>query len=331
MDNEAEAPLWGTGGELRMRIAVFGTGGVGGYFGGRLAEAGEEVVFIARGDHLRALRERGLRVESTRGDFTVSPARATDDLKEIGPVDAVLVGVKSWQVADAARALRPLIGPETIVVPLQNGVDAPRQLAEALGDEHALGGVCRIIAYIAGPGHIRHSGVDPYIAFGSLDGRSHPGAERLRAAFARATGLTVEVPSDIRVTLWRKFLLIAPLSGLGAVTRAPVGVLRSLPETRALLERALAEIYVLGRAQGVALPENTVEQTLSFIDALPPAGTASMQRDIIDGKPSELEAQNGAVVRMAREAGIETPVHSFIYAALVALERRARGELSFSA
>ena len=154
-----------------MRIAIFGTGSVGGYFGGRLAQAGEDVVFIARGENLKALRTQGLKVESTKGDFVIHPVQASEDPYEVGIVDAVLVGVKAWQVPEAAQAIRPLIGPESIVVPLQNGVEAPSQLAEALGTEHVLGGLCGLISMMAGPGHIRHVGVDPFISFGELDNR----------------------------------------------------------------------------------------------------------------------------------------------------------------
>ena len=172
------------GGE--MRIAIFGAGAVGGYFGARLAQAGEDVIFIARGEHLRAMRRDGLYVESILGDFRVTPVKATDDPASVGPVDVVLVGVKAWQVPEAAESMRPMVGPETFVVPLQNGVEAPDQLAAVLGKEHVLGGLCRIICARVAPGRIRHAGMEPYVAFGELDNRPSPRAERLRAAFERA-------------------------------------------------------------------------------------------------------------------------------------------------
>lgn len=312
-----------------MRITVFGSGAVGGYFGGRLAQAGEEVVFIARGAHLQALRSDGLRVDSPKGDFLVQPAQATDDPAQVGAVDAVLVGVKAWQVPQAAQAMRPLLGPDTCVVPLQNGVEAPAQLAAALGERHVLGGLCSIISLVAGPGHIRHVGGEPYIAFGEMDNRPSSRAERLRQAFAQASGLTVEIPPDIHAALWKKFLFIAAFSGVGAVARAPAGILRSVPETRGLLQEAMQEVWAVARARGVALPEDLVEKTMAFVDGLPPEGTASMQRDIIEGRPSELAAQNGAVVRLGAEAGMATPVHSFIFRSLWPLELRARGEVEF--
>ena len=313
-----------------MRIAIFGTGGVGGYFGGRLAEAGEEVIFIARGEHLRAIQTQGLRVDSVQGDFIIQPAQVTDDPAGVGQVEGVLVCVKAWQVTEAAEAIRPMVGPDTWIVPLQNGVDAPSELAAVLGTEHVLGGLCGLIAFVAGPGHIRHTGIDPFITFGELDNRSSERAERLRQAFARAKGVSVDVPADIQVALWRKFLLIATWSGLGAITRAPIGLLRSLPETRPLLEQSLREIFEVARARHIALPGDAVSQTLAFIESFPPHGTASMQRDIMAGRPSELESQNGAVVRLGQEVGVATPLHRFIDNSLLPLERRARGKIEFA-
>jgi 2-dehydropantoate 2-reductase len=310
-----------------MRIAVFGTGGVGGYYGGRLAQAGEAVTFIARGDHLRAIREHGLRVDSLQGDFVIQPAQATADPARLGPVDVVILGVKAWQVREAAEAMRPLVGPETFVVPLQNGVEAPDELASVLGREHVLGGFCRIIALIAGPGHIRHAGGQPYVAFGELDNRRTERVELLRAAFSRAAGLTVEVPADIRAAMWEKFLTITSFSGVGAVTRAPIGVIRSVPQTREMMVGVMREIIAVANARGIPLGEDAVQRVLAFRDSLPPASTASMQRDIMDGRPSELEWQSGAVVRLGREAGVESPLNAFIYHSLLPQELKARGKL----
>lgn len=309
-----------------MRVAVFGAGAVGGYFGGRLAEAGEDVVLIARGEHLRALQRHGLRVESIAGDFSVDPVEATDDPKAVGVVDAVLVAVKAWQVPEAARAMRPLVGSDTFVVPLENGVEAPFELAEVLGKRHVVGGLCRIISSLVGPGHVRHAGISPTIAFGELDGGRSERVARLWEVFERAQGVTPTIPPDIHVAIWEKFLFIAALSGVGAVTRAPVGVLRSLPETRGMLEEAMEEILAVARARGVALAQESVPKTMAFIDGLPGQGTASMQRDVMAGRPSELESQNGAVVRLGGEVGVETLVHRFIYVSLLPQELEARGE-----
>jgi len=302
---------------------------VAGYFGGRLAQAGEEVAFIARGEQLRALQDQGLLVDSLKGDFALRPVQATDDPAQVGVVDAILVGVKAWQVTEAAQAMHPLVGPETVVVPLQNGVEAPDQLAAVLGIEHVLGGLCRIISSVVEPGHIRHAGLEPYVAFGELDNHHSERAERLREAFARA-GVAVEIPPDIQVALWEKFLFIASFSGVGAVTRAPAGVLRSLTETRQMLEQAMHEVLAVARAREIALSEEAIRRTMDIIDSLPPGGTASMQRDIMEGRPSELESQNGAVVRLGQEAGVATPLHAFIYHSLLPLESRARGRIQFT-
>lgn len=306
-----------------MRIAVFGTGSVGGYFGGRLAQSGEEVIFIARGEHFQAIRSNGLRVDSFMGDFVVKPAQAVNDPRRVGEVDVVLLGVKAWQVQNAALEMRAILGPETFVVPLQNGVDAPAQLAAVLGSERVLGGLCKISAFIAGPGRIHHAGLEPYVAFGELGKRSSERADRLREAFERA-GVWVEVPPDIQVAMWEKFLFIAAVSGVGAVTRAPLGAVRDLPETRSMLEQAMRETLAVARGRKVHLPDDVVARTMAFIDGLPPGVTASMQRDIVDGRPSELSSQNGAVARMGLELGVPTPTHTFIYHSLLPQELQAR-------
>lgn len=309
-----------------MKIAVFGTGGVGGYFGGRLAQAGEDVTFVARGAHLDALRRTGLEVESVAGDFGVR-VKATDAPAEIGPVDLVLVAVKAWQVPEAARGIAPLLGPDTVVLPLQNGVEAADQLAAEVGASRVLGGLCRILAFVAGPGRIRHAGVAPRVEFAERDGRASERVARVRATFERAAGVSVSVPDDIEVAVWEKFLFIAPVSGVGAVTRVPVGVFRSQPESRRVLEAAMGEVFALGRARGVALPADVTAKTMSYVDSMPADGTTSMQRDILEGRPSELEAQTGTIVRLGPAASVPVPVNAMLYASLIALERKARGVL----
>ena len=311
-----------------MRIAVVGVGGVGGYFGGRLAQARADVVFIARGEHLRAIQTQGLKVESIKGDFAVQPAQATDDPASVGVVDVVLIGVKAWQVPEVARQIQPMMGPETIVVPLENGVEAPDQLAAVLGAQHVLGGLCRIVSFISGPGQIRHAGMEPYVAFGELDNHSSERAERLRQAFEQA-GVRAEIPANIQVALWEKFLFIVSISGVGAVTRAPAGVIRSLPQTRHMLEQAIREALAVGQARGIPLAEETAAGIMALIDGAAADSTASMQRDIMNGRPSELEYQTGTLLRLGQEVGVATPVHSFIYQSLLPQERRARGEVQF--
>ncbi len=307
-----------------MRIAVIGAGGVGGYFGGRLAQAGIDVTFIARGATLDALRDHGLRVESILGDFAIDSVQTTDDARAVGTVDAILMAVKAWQLAEAAEQVRPMIGPDTMLVPLENGIDAPEVLSEVVGREHVVGGLCAIVSFVVAPGHIRHAAAEPTILFGELDHRRSERIEQLHAAFELA-GVRVEVPPDIRRSMWTKFLFIAPMSGIGAMTRMPIGVWRAQPEIRALTDRLLREVAALATVRGIDLGADAVERTWHRYDSLPPESTSSMQRDIMDGKPSELDAQLGAIVRLARESGVETPATSVIYDALLPLEQRARG------
>jgi 2-dehydropantoate 2-reductase len=311
-----------------MRIAVFGTGGVGGYFGAKLAQAGEDVSFIARGAHLEAIRASGLRIESPKDSFSIQPAKAESDPAAIGAVDVVLVGTKAWQVAEAGEAIRPMIGEQTIVIPLQNGVEANPQLASVLGAGHVAAGLCRISSMVAAPGTIRHIGVKPSIAFNWLDGRADSRLESLRAAFT-SVGVAASIPADIEAELWVKFVFIATVSGLGAVSRAPIGVIRSVPETRRMLGAAISEVTAVGRARGIRLAPSVEEDSMKFADSLPPSMTASMHRDIAEGRPSELEFQNGTVVRLGDAGGVPTPLNDFIYNSLLPLEQRARGLLDF--
>jgi 2-dehydropantoate 2-reductase len=298
-----------------VRIAIFGAGGVGAYFGARLAEVGNEVSIVARGAQLDAIRAHGLRVDSVFGDMLVRPKVASASAADIGPVDAVLLGVKTWQVADVAAGLKPLLGRDTFVVPLQNGVETPDLLATSLGPEHVVGGLCGGFCFIVAPGHVKHIGGITFIKFGELDGEKSERVERLRAEFAAAK-VDVEVPDDIRVALWEKLMLVVPFGGVGAVSRAPI-------------EAGIGEIAAVALAQGVRLSPDAVQRTLAMLDRTTPTGTSSLQRDIAAGKRSELDAWTGAVVRLGTKAGVPTPMHSFLYASLLPLERRARGELDF--
>lgn len=313
-----------------MRIAVVATGGVGGYFGGRLAQAGEDVVFVARGAHLSAIQDTGLRVESADGDFIVHPAQATDDTTTIGPVDSVLLAVKGWQVPDAIETIRPLMGPATFIAPLLNGVDAPDQLVAAFGKQHVIGGLCGLFGSVVEPGHIRNMMPRPFITLGELDNSRSERVEQLHQAFARV-GVQATIAANIQAALWEKLLFVGPFGGVGAVTRAPIGVMRSLPETRALLEAAMAEIQRLAQTRGVDVAADAIGRAFALVDGSPEQATASMQRDITAGRPSELESQVGVVVWLARAAGIEVPVHTSLYASLLPQERRARGEIAFPA
>ena len=293
-----------------MRIAVVGAGAVGGYFGARLAQGGAELVVIARGAHLAAIREHGIRLESVAGDAVVRPVECSDDPSRVAPVEVVLLGVKAWQVEEAARALAPLLAPGGCVLPLQNGVEAPTRIDRALGPGHALGGLCRILSEVVGPGRIRHSGIEPYVAFGELGGGDSPRSRRLLEAFARAPGVRAELLPDIELGMWRKFLLITGWGAVAASSGATIGVIRADPELRWQLIEAMQEIVLVGRAHGVRLGDDDVRDAMVLMDAAPPEGTTSMQRDLAAGRPAEVEAQIGAVVRLARDAGVAAPYHA---------------------
>jgi 2-dehydropantoate 2-reductase len=306
-----------------VRIAILGVGGAGGYFGGRLVQAGEEVVFVARGATLAALRRDGLHLESPKGDAELTGLTVAGSAKEAGEVDAVILGVKSWQVPEAARSCHPLLSSDTFVVPLQNGVEAPGQIAAALGARHAVGGLARIIAFQIGPGRIRHLGAEPYLAFGELDGTISPRVERLRDTLVRA-GMVAEVRTDIRRAMWEKFLLVVPVGGVGASTGLRFGEIFRSPEVRATLRHAMQEVIDLARSHEVPLAEEDAAKAMAFLEKLPEDGSTSLHRDLEERKPSELEAWTGAVVRLARERGVAVPVHEEIYRALRPREDAAR-------
>ena len=307
-----------------MSIAIYGVGGAGGYFGARLAQAGHDVVFIARGAHLDAIRRDGLTIVTDQESFAVRPRLATDEPSEAGAVSVILLGVKTWQIEEAALAMRPMLGRGTIVVPLQNGVEAGERLSRVVGSERVLGGLCGTISRLDGPGRIRSVGTTNFIRFGELDRRVRARTRRLRQAFADA-GVAVEIPRDIRVALWQKFLFVVPIGSVGAYSRADVGTIRAAPELYDMLRRGVQEIDAVGRARGVALPADAVDAALRFVDGLTPAATSSLQRDIAAGRRSELDDWTGAVVRLGRECGVPTPVHAAILERLAPLEAAARG------
>jgi 2-dehydropantoate 2-reductase len=311
-----------------MRFAIFGAGGVGGYFGGKLAQAGEDVTFIARGEHLTAIRERGLRVDSVLGDFIVHPVNVTGDPSKVGAVDVVLLATQAWNVPDVIEQMRPLMKKDAFVIWLGNGIKPTDQLVKAFGQKQVLGGFCRISSFIAGPGHIQHVGVTPFIAFGELDHISSQRADNLRQIFQRIPEIKVEVLPDIHVGMWEKFIYVAAVGGVGAVTRQPSGVFRLVPETRAMLIAAMEEILKIGQARVVNLGNDVVQNmVIHNIDKGPVEVIASMHKAILEGRPSELEDQTGAVVQMGRELRIPTPTNAFIYAALLPMELKARGRI----
>jgi 2-dehydropantoate 2-reductase len=300
-----------------VKIAVMGSGAVGGYFGGRLAQAGEDVAFVARGRQLAAMRERGLRIASPRGDLHLPSVRVTDDPAAIGPVDLVFFTVKLWSTEEAGRQIAPLIGPDTAVVSVQNGVEANDVLARAVGREHLMGGVCYIAASLDESGSVQHSGQMARLVFGEAGGRKTRRAQAFLEACTRAkAGFDAELSSDIDRVIWEKFVFIVGLSALTTLTRRSIGPVRSDPDTRAMLLDVMREAVAVGRAKGVDLSPDFADQRLAFADTLPAGMTSSMYNDLERGNRLEVGWLSGAVVRLGRDAGVPTPANRAVYAAL---------------
>jgi 2-dehydropantoate 2-reductase len=302
-------------GENLMRIAVIGAGGVGGGFGAALAQAGADVTFLARGAHLAAMKSAGLKVNSPRGDVHLTPTRATDDPAEIGQVDVVLFCVKLWDVESAGERIRPLIGTETAVIPLQNGIDAAERLIPILGKNAVMGGVAQISASITAPGVITQVGTFMRMIFGELDGRRSQRAEDFLALCLKA-GFDATLSEQILTDLWMKFILLASNAGLMALARQPIGKLRDDPDLRPIFLAAWQEVIDVGRAKGVALPADALDKILDFTSHTPPAMKASMALDLDRGNRLEVPWLSGKVADLGRQFGIPTPTHSMIYAML---------------
>ncbi|HSV20092.1 MAG TPA: 2-dehydropantoate 2-reductase [Casimicrobiaceae bacterium] len=298
-----------------MKIAVIGAGGVGGYFGGKLAQAGHDVTFVARGRHLDALRSAGLRIESGLGNVTVERAHATNAIADVGPVDVTMFCVKLWDVESTAPQLKPLVANGGVVIPFQNGVESHDILRDALGDDRVLGGVAYIAATIREPGVIAHTGTMARLTVGAFEPKLQPRAEGFAAA-CKAAGFDCEVAADIGAALWKKYVFLAAMAGCTSLTRSPVGVIRSDPDIRATMEAAMREIVDLARARGVELGGDFVAKQLHFLDSLPEAMRSSMLNDLMAGNRLEAPWLSGGVARMAREAGVAAPVNATIYAAL---------------
>jgi 2-dehydropantoate 2-reductase len=309
-----------------MRIAIMGSGGVGGYYGGLLAKAGQEVTFIARGTHLEELRNKGLHVKSVHGDFTVSPVKATNHPGEVGPVELVVIATKTYHTDEAAQAVRPLIAADTVVISFQNGIDAAERIGSAVGMEHMLGGATWLSAALEAPGRIGQYSQFRRIALGELDGRITPRAQAVASIFA-TTPTVVELVPNIRQMLWTKFVFISAISALGGMTRVAMGEYRHVPETREVLAGAMAEVAAVAQARGVSLDADIAAKTLSFIDAAAPDMRPSMQRDLEAGRTSELESLIGVVVRLGKEHGVPTPVMGLAYALLKPAHLKASGKV----
>lgn len=293
-----------------MKIAIFGSGGVGGYFGGKLAASGEEVTFLARGAHLNALQHDGLHIDSPLGSLHIPKVQATDRPQAIGPVDVVLFTVKLYDVDTSASTLAPLIGPDTVVITLQNGVDAMDMVAKHVGGAHVAGGAAYIVSVIDQPGHIRHT-IAQQLVFGERNGLRSDRLVAFEDAGIRA-GFQAKVSDDVEAALWTKFVRLATWSGMTTVTRAPMGVIRDTPATFELMVAAMEEVIAVGHARGVNLPPDLMDTTLTMIKNFPAGSKSSMLEDIERGRRLELPWLSGAVVRLGKQAGVPTPIHQFI-------------------
>ncbi len=301
-----------------MRVAMVGAGGLGGLYGGLLARAGLDVTFIGRGRNLAALREQGLTLKRLSGEELRLSVRATDDPRAVGPVDLIWFCVKTYDLEDAARHARPLVGPETLALPIQNGVEAPDQLAAILGREHVLGGVGRAGATLVAPGRVEEKSKQAAVVFGELDGGMSARVERLERIL-REAGLEPRASADVRVDLWEKFVQACAIFGLDTLTRLPGATYLQYPETAELFVGMMREVYAVGRARGVNLAEGTVERlwdTLSNTFAGNPTLRSSMYFDVLAGRRLEIDAACGALVRLGREVGVPTPLNFAVYAAL---------------
>jgi len=305
---------------------IMGTGGVGGYYGGLLAQQGNDVTFIARGAHLEAIRKNGLQVKSIFGDFTVNPAKATDTPAEVGPVDLILFCTKAYSTDEAAQTIKPAIGPQTAVLSLLNGVDAAERIGKVVGMEHVIGGATWLSSAVEAPGVIKQVSQFRRIVFGELDGSR---SERIQSIYEvlNKIGVTVEVSENILKILWTKFVFISSASGFGSLTRLPMGEYRSIPETRAMIVGLMREVEAVAHAQEIDLDEDVVQKSLDFMDGAALHIKASMQLDVETGRRTELDSMVGVIGQKGHELNVPTPIADFIYASLLPIELKARSEV----
>jgi len=306
-----------------MNIVVIGSGGVGGYFGAKLAQAGNKVTFVARGKHLKAMQTNGLTVKSIHGDFHLKSVHVTDTITSQKQVDLVIVAVKAWQIKDIREDIKQIIHANSMVLPLQNGVLAYQELCDVIDPRNVLGGLCRIISKIEAPGVIHHFGVKPEIVFGEMDKTLSPRMEVLSQLFKQA-GIASKASGDIEADVWKKFISIC-VSALLAVTRTTYGEMCEHKETRQMMTDLLYEIYAVSQKMNINIKPDFVERTITFIDSFPYNSTSSLTRDVLEGKPSEIDYQNGAVVKLAGQYGVPVPVNTFIYKCILPMELKARG------
>jgi len=305
-----------------MRIAVIGTGGVGGYFGAKMAKAGYDVSFLARSEHLKKMLADGLSIKSINGDFKVHPINASDNLEGLGKADLVILALKAWQVKDILNDLPKIMNKDTVVLPLQNGVLTADDLQEQINKKNIIGGLCRIISEIESPGVIVHHGVTPMIIMGELDNSKTERIQSIKELFDTA-GIKSRAVNDIHAELWKKFIAIC-ISGLLAVTQSTYGEVRENDETRALMIELLEEVYQVSQKAGINIGPDFLGKTISFIDSFPYNTTSSLTRDVWQGRPSEIEYQNGTVVKLGKKYNVHTPVNRFIYNCILPMEKRAR-------
>jgi 2-dehydropantoate 2-reductase len=305
-----------------MRITVVGAGALGQLLGGLLAHAGHEVAFVARGEARETISARGITVVTPGETLVTSPLAASADPAALGPSDLVILAVKSWQVEETSSALEPLLRPGSFALTVQNGVEAPDQVAKALGEEAVVGGVCHVLAERTAIASVRYKGPPPELAIGAWTGSAGPLAPLANAL--SSAGIPTTVSEDVRAALWAKLLFVEPFGSIGAATRSSADVFRALPETRSMLEQAMREVHAVATGLGVRLPADVLPRSLTRLDGLPVGATASMHRDLVEGRPSELNEQTGAIVRMGRQAGVPHPVHEVLLATLLPQERRNR-------
>lgn len=306
-----------------MKILIYGTGGVGGFLGGKLAKTTHQVTLIARGAHLKAIQEHGLIVESITGNFTAHPHLATDDLTKIDVPDLVVFGIKSWQLQEASKDILQYTNDTTLFLPLQNGANNTEKLNEVLPKSQVLSGLCRMISFIKSPGVISNPDIPPTFLFGEQDNTRTPRVEAILQAFKEAD-INATIPGNIQVAIWQKFLFITTVSAIGGLTRASIGMMRDNAYIKDLMIKTAQEVYAVAHAKGILLPEDTIDKAFAAIARQAPETTASTQRDLMEGKPSELENFNGFIVKEGKKLGVLTPVNQLIYELLSLQEKIAR-------
>ncbi len=306
-----------------MEILVYGIGGVGGYFGGKLANAGLNVSMIARGEHLKAIQKHGIEVESIKGNFKVKPKMATSNVSGVPKPDLIILGIKSWQIPSVAAELKPIIGENTIVLPLQNGADNYEKLIEILPKKNVVAGLCFIVSFLEKPGKIKHASYEPKIVFGEADNSQSDRVKKIHDILDEA-GIENNIPENIQLEIWKKFLFICTVSGIGGLTRVPIDKIRDSNYLNEMMRNSAREIIEVGKAKGIPLTEKHLEMVFEIINSQPKGTTASTQRDIMNGKPSELENFNGFIVKEGERLGVKTPVNRYIYECLKPMEEEAR-------